>query len=331
MEIRSYRSVFDLERRIYRIDRLRLNPGGVPVRSLVYLIVDRARRLAAGSLPFVGSLFGAVPWYLRDVAIPCASAAALGAVRVRTAAPSTLRRRRGLRFLLGPRHLSGLRRISPRKRWQPAPIVVLPDGSESTFRRLRYTGPGAVRIARAHTRESALQELGSRAVTRRRTRRTVTIRALPERRLRPRLSQDRAVGQSTPDRGASRSRAARLLRAPITFIHGNCVFARGLRDAWAAFAIEPSSYGWLNDEEKQARLAAIAGAVESVGADFQFLRVSVQWDAERYGKNSAAECAGTGEAQRRFENPRGGATWRPTLGISADSASADARSFFWSV
>jgi hypothetical protein len=33
MEIRSFRRVFDLERRIYRVDRLRLNPGGIPVRG----------------------------------------------------------------------------------------------------------------------------------------------------------------------------------------------------------------------------------------------------------------------------------------------------------
>ena len=38
MEIRSYRAVFDLERRIYRIDRLRLNPAGVPVRGIVYFL-----------------------------------------------------------------------------------------------------------------------------------------------------------------------------------------------------------------------------------------------------------------------------------------------------
>ncbi len=34
MEIRSYRRVFDLERRIYQVDRLRLNPSGVPVRGV---------------------------------------------------------------------------------------------------------------------------------------------------------------------------------------------------------------------------------------------------------------------------------------------------------
>ncbi len=39
MEVRSYRNVFALERRVYSIDRLRLNPGGVPVLSLVYMAV----------------------------------------------------------------------------------------------------------------------------------------------------------------------------------------------------------------------------------------------------------------------------------------------------
>jgi hypothetical protein len=116
------------------------------------------------------------------------------------------------------------------------------------------------------------------------------------------------------------------LRAPITFIHGNCVFARGLRDAWAAFAVEPSSYGWLNDEEKRARLAAIAGAIESVGADFQFLRISVQWEAEQYGEELRAEAR---------EQTRGVAVREPAWGRYVDahirhlgnSASADARVF----
>ena len=38
MVIRSYRRVFDLERRIYRVTRIRLNPGGIPIRGVVYLL-----------------------------------------------------------------------------------------------------------------------------------------------------------------------------------------------------------------------------------------------------------------------------------------------------
>ena len=56
MEIRSYRRVFDLERRIYRIDHLRLNPSGVPVRGVVYFLALLAGVLLAARLPGAGVL-----------------------------------------------------------------------------------------------------------------------------------------------------------------------------------------------------------------------------------------------------------------------------------
>ena len=52
------------------------------------------------------------------------------------------------------------------------------------------------------------------------------------------------------------------MSAPIAFIYGNCVFASGLEDAWAAFAVTVSSYGWLGEDAKHARLA-IGGATRS--------------------------------------------------------------------
>ena len=48
IEIRSYRRVFDLERRIYSVDRLRLNPGGVPVRGVVYFLAILLAGTAGG-------------------------------------------------------------------------------------------------------------------------------------------------------------------------------------------------------------------------------------------------------------------------------------------
>ena len=48
MEIRSYRRVFDLERRVYSVDRLRLNPSGVPVRGIVYFARGRYCGALAG-------------------------------------------------------------------------------------------------------------------------------------------------------------------------------------------------------------------------------------------------------------------------------------------
>ncbi len=64
------------------------------------------------------------------------------------------------------------------------------------------------------------------------------------------------------------------MRPPISFIYGNCVFGRGIDDGWAAFAVEGSSYAWLGDDAKRARMLAVVGALEALEADVQILRVS---------------------------------------------------------
>ena len=74
IEVRSYRRVFDLERRIYSVDRLRLNPGGVPVRGVVYFLVALLVTLATAALPLVGTPARALPWFVRDIALPGAAA-----------------------------------------------------------------------------------------------------------------------------------------------------------------------------------------------------------------------------------------------------------------
>ncbi len=43
------------------------------------------------------------------------------------------------------------------------------------------------------------------------------------------------------------------MAAPIAFVYGNCVFAHGLDDGWAAFAVQSASYAWLSEEGKRAR------------------------------------------------------------------------------
>ena len=81
-EIRSYRRVFDLERRIYSIERLRLNPAGVPVRGVVYLLTAVAGGLLAGRLPLLGPSLRTLPWFMRDLGLPAALAAALTVIRI---------------------------------------------------------------------------------------------------------------------------------------------------------------------------------------------------------------------------------------------------------
>jgi hypothetical protein len=69
---------------------------------------------------------------------------------------------------------------------------------------------------------------------------------------------------------------------PLSFVYGNCIFATGLDDAWAAFAVPVSSYACLPEDEKRARFLALLGALEAVQADVQIMRVNRRWDTERY-------------------------------------------------
>lgn len=152
IEIRSYRRVFDLERRIYRVDRLRLNPGGVPVRGVVYLLVIVLADLIATRLPLVGLALRAMPWYLRDLLLPGVTAAVLSVIRVdgrpfHLAAHALVRARRAARRPLGRRREGG-----PGTRWHPGEILFLPNGADSRMRNLRYTGPGGVLIGLQHER-----------------------------------------------------------------------------------------------------------------------------------------------------------------------------------
>ena len=157
MEIRSYRRVFDLERRIYRIDRLRLNPAGVPLRGIVYFLGLVGLTLSIASLPLIGAGVKMMPWYMRDLGLPGVGAALLTMIRIE-GRPFHLALHSLLRFACGPRHLAGARTchgadcFRSGQRWYAPPLLYLPDGSDARLRRLRYTGPGAVLVTVAHRR-----------------------------------------------------------------------------------------------------------------------------------------------------------------------------------
>jgi hypothetical protein len=153
-EIRSYRCVFDLERRLYRIDRLRLNPAGVPVRGIVYFLALLGTVLLVGVLPLVGLLVRMLPWYLRDIGAPGVLAALLTLIKVE-GRPFHLTALALVRYGIGPRELSGLRpRRGSDRHWRLDELVVLVDGSDSRLRRLRYSGPGTVFVSAAHVHSS---------------------------------------------------------------------------------------------------------------------------------------------------------------------------------
>lgn len=73
--IRSYRRVFEVDRRIYRVDRWALPvPGGVPLRGLGYFVATILVLIGFGRLPGVGELVGALSPPLRFVVLPLAVA-----------------------------------------------------------------------------------------------------------------------------------------------------------------------------------------------------------------------------------------------------------------
>jgi hypothetical protein len=185
IEIRSYRSVFDLERRIYQVDRLRLNPGGVPLRGAAYCLALLLLALLVSALPLLGAAARVLPWYVRDLAGPVGGAAFLSAIRIdgrpfHQAAWALVSYAAGPRVVLGDRSAPG-----PGRRWRPGEMVLLPDGSEGRLRRLRCSGPAVVHLGVAHERVEWRQGAllpGSAGGGRRRRGVHVAVRELPGRR-----------------------------------------------------------------------------------------------------------------------------------------------------
>jgi hypothetical protein len=87
------------------------------------------------------------------------------------------------------------------------------------------------------------------------------------------------------------------MRAPIRFTYGNCVFADGLSDAWAAFRLEPSSYQWLGEEDKRVRFLALLGALEALEADVQILRLAQEPPSDRYSTQLEDEVGAHGRGE----------------------------------
>ncbi len=146
IEIRSFRRVFDLERRIYAIDGMRLNPSGVPVRGVVYLIGSIGLAALLGAVPVLGAAISLTPWWLRDVALPAGLAAVLAMIRV-DGRTFHVAARAHLKLAFSSRLVCAMSRSARTGRiWRPPPLVLIPDGSDAQPRALRFTGPGAVLV-----------------------------------------------------------------------------------------------------------------------------------------------------------------------------------------
>src|SRR3954468_23269241 len=73
--IRSYRRVFEVDRRIYRVDRWALPvPGGVPLRAVGYFAAAVLALVVVNGLPLTGALVRLLSPPLRYVVLPLAVA-----------------------------------------------------------------------------------------------------------------------------------------------------------------------------------------------------------------------------------------------------------------
>jgi hypothetical protein len=152
LEVRSFRAVFALDRRIYKVDTLRLNPAGIPLRGLAYAAALSACALVTSATPGLSVLAATVPWYVRDVALPAGLAAVLATLRIdgrtfHVTAGALIRQWAGANRLLGLR-----RTTRPIGCWRPPSIVFVVDGSDALFRRLRFHGPGVALVCLPHHR-----------------------------------------------------------------------------------------------------------------------------------------------------------------------------------
>jgi hypothetical protein len=134
--IRSFRVVFALERRLFKVDRFRLPLAyGVPVRGIAYAAGVLLAMIVAGRVPVLGAVVGVLAPPLRYVALPVAVAAALLRVRV-----DGLPAHHAVRLWV-VHHSSSRRRLGIRRDPGAAlrvivdPVVFLPDERGPALRR----------------------------------------------------------------------------------------------------------------------------------------------------------------------------------------------------
>jgi hypothetical protein len=161
--VRSYRVVFRLERRLFRIDRWRLPfPYGLELRALVYVAVVMAGVLVAGRLPLLGAVLDLLPAQLHWGLLPLGLVVALLKLRL-DGRPPHLALVAIARWRAAPRTVSGLRRC-PRAQTTLVPLGELeirPDWRGARYRPARIRGPASITLrypasAEQHSRRRQL-------------------------------------------------------------------------------------------------------------------------------------------------------------------------------
>jgi hypothetical protein len=124
LQIQSFRVVFELERRIHRIDRFKIPlPYGLPLRTLGYTLAALVVVLAASGLPGIGAVVEAVPAPLRFVILPVGVGIAMTRLRLdgRSAHAASLA---WLTYTFSPRDLVAFRRRPAREEIRLSDLLI---------------------------------------------------------------------------------------------------------------------------------------------------------------------------------------------------------------
>jgi hypothetical protein len=148
LPIRSYRRVFKIDRRVYRIDKHELPvPGGVPLAGLGYWAAAMVATLTALSTPVVGDIIGVFGFLPTVVILPVAFAY----VATRVAPDGRKTERFALGFVM---HYFRHKRYAGERQIPKEGDAVKIEGKVRTLwdmdshvmRRARVTGPATVRF-----------------------------------------------------------------------------------------------------------------------------------------------------------------------------------------
>jgi len=146
IQLRGYRRVFRIERRLFRFDRWRIPyPHGVPLRGIGYFLVLELCVFAVSRLPLLGALIGLWSSAIPYLALPALGAFLLMQGRIDGRPPHHVLVSL-VRWSLRPRCLAGLSPC-PEEGEEILPleeIAVAYDGRESFLVKGRIKGPAQV-------------------------------------------------------------------------------------------------------------------------------------------------------------------------------------------
>lgn len=159
-QVRSFRVVFELERRIHRIDRWRIPvPHGIPLHGLAYAACALLLVVLLSGVPLVGDSLALLAPPLRLVILPVGVAYVLTRWRMdgRLAHATALA---WLRQATDPSRLSGFRSAAALGRVVSlGELALVPDERCARYRRAAVVGPARLVLrypARARTRARGL-------------------------------------------------------------------------------------------------------------------------------------------------------------------------------